>query len=92
MMHKKLTLIFLLYGSVTFAQKKPLDHTVYDTWEAVGAKQLSNNGQWAMYVINLQEGDANLYLSNLINNSKIKVHRARKCTIQCGLKICSICY
>ncbi|NQX38911.1 prolyl oligopeptidase family serine peptidase [Pedobacter steynii] len=75
-MHKKLTLIFLLYGSVTFAQKKPLDHTVYDTWEAVGAKQLSNNGQWAMYGINQQEGDANLYLSNLINNSKIKVHRA----------------
>ena len=75
-MHKKLTLIFLLYGSVTFAQKKPLDHSVYDTWEAVGAKQLSNNGQWAMYGINQQEGDANLYLSNLINNSKIKIHRA----------------
>ena len=75
-MHKKLTLIFLLFSSVAFAQKKPLDHTVYDTWESVGAKQLSNNGQWAMYGINQQEGDANLYLSNLINNSKIKVHRA----------------
>jgi hypothetical protein len=81
MMHKKLTLIFLLYGSVTFAQKKPLDHTVYDTWEAVGAQQLSNNGQWAMFGINQQEGDANLYLSNLINNSKIKVHIATKAQI-----------
>ena len=75
-MHKKLTLIFLLFGSAAFAQKKPLDHSVYDSWESVGAKQLSNNGQWAMYGINPQEGDANLYLSNLINNSKIKVHRA----------------
>lgn len=75
-MHKKLTLTFLLFSSVALAQKKPLDHSVYDTWESVGAKQLSNNGQWAMYGVNQQEGDANLYLNNLINNSKIKVQRA----------------
>lgn len=74
-MHKKLTLFFLLFSGVCFAQKKPLDHTVYDTWESVGQKQLSNNGQWAAYGIIQQEGDANLYFNNLISNSKLKINR-----------------
>jgi len=69
-MQKKLTLFFLLAASVTYAQKRPLDHTVYDTWESVGPKQLSNNGQWAGFSILQQEGDASLYFNNLLNNSK----------------------
>ncbi|MCX2483956.1 S9 family peptidase [Pedobacter sp. MR2016-24] len=75
-MHKKLTLLFLFFASVTFAQKKPLDHKVYDTWESVGVKQLSGNGQWAAYSILQQEGDANLYLQNLSSNAKLNIHRA----------------
>ena len=74
-MHKKLTLMFLLMASAAYAQKKPLDHSVYDTWESVGSKQLSNNGTWAMYGISQQEGDANLYLNNLVNLAKLKVNR-----------------
>jgi len=75
-MHKKLTLLLLFFASVTFAQKKPLDHKVYDTWESVGVKQLSVNGQWAAYSILQQEGDANLYLQNLNSNVKLNIHRA----------------
>ena len=74
-MQKKLTLLFLLFASVVYAQKKPLDHSVYDKWEAVGAKQFSNNGLWAAYVINQQEGDANLYFQNSATAQKIQVSR-----------------
>jgi dipeptidyl aminopeptidase/acylaminoacyl peptidase len=74
-MQKKLTFLFLLFTSVAFAQKKPLDHTVYDSWESVGAKQLSNNGLWAAYNINVQEGDANFYFQNTLTAQKIKVPR-----------------
>jgi dipeptidyl aminopeptidase/acylaminoacyl peptidase len=74
-MQKKLTLLFLFIGTFSFAQKKPLDHTVYDSWENVGMKQLSDNGQWASYTILQQEGDATLYLNNLTGNSKITVPR-----------------
>jgi len=74
-MQKKLTLLFLFIGTFSFAQKKPLDHTVYDSWENVGLKQLSDNGQWASYTILQQEGDATLYLNNLAGNSKITVPR-----------------
>jgi len=75
-MQKNLTFILLFFATVTFAQKKPLNHSVYDSWESVGVKQLSNNGQWAAFSILQQEGDANLYLNNLTVNSKITVPRA----------------
>jgi dipeptidyl aminopeptidase/acylaminoacyl peptidase len=74
-MQKKLTFLFLLFASVAYAQKKPLDHTVYDTWENVGAKQVSNDGIWIAYGINQQEGDANLYFQHSLNAQKIKISR-----------------
>jgi dipeptidyl aminopeptidase/acylaminoacyl peptidase len=74
-MQKKLTFILVLFATVTFAQKKPLNHTVYDAWESVGVKQLSANGQWSGYSILPQEGDANLYLNNLTSSTKITIPR-----------------
>lgn len=74
-MQKTFTIILLFFATATFAQKKPLNHTVYDSWESVGVKQLSDNGQWAAYSILQQEGDANLYLNNLTTNTKISVPR-----------------
>lgn len=75
-MYKYLSLTLLLFTSVCYAQKKPLDHSVYDTWEAVSSKKLSNNGDWAGYVVSLQQGDGTLYLSSLVTNTKLKVQRA----------------
>lgn len=76
-MQKKLFLFFVLCSSAVFAQKKPLDHSVYDGWESVGAKQLTNNGVWAAYTINPQEGDGNYYFQETITPSgrKIKIPR-----------------
>ena len=75
---KNLTLILLLFATATFAQKKPLNHSVYDSWEEVGVKLLSDNGQWAAYSILQQEGDANLYLNSLTGLAKIKIPRGEK--------------
>ncbi|WP_316789281.1 alpha/beta hydrolase family protein [Pedobacter frigoris] len=75
-MHKYLTLTLLLFASSTFAQKKPLNHTVYDSWESIASKKLSNNGVWAGYGISQQEGDGTLYLNNLTSGAKTKVNRA----------------
>jgi len=74
-MHKNLTIILLFFATPIFAQKKPLNHTVYDSWESVGVKQLSANGQWAGYSILKQEGDANLYLNSLSTSAKVIVPR-----------------
>ncbi|MDR6781666.1 dipeptidyl aminopeptidase/acylaminoacyl peptidase [Pedobacter africanus] len=76
MLKKLCPLLFLLLSSSAgFAQKKPLNHNVYDSWEAVGAKQLSNNGLWAAYSILKQEGDGALHLQNLVTNAKINIAR-----------------
>jgi len=74
-MQKKITFFFLLFASVAYGQKKPLDHAVYDTWEAVGTKQLSNDGLWAAYGVSQQEGDATLFFQNNISAQKIKIAR-----------------
>ena len=36
------TLLLLLFAMTAFSQKKPLDHSVYDTWKSVPAEVLSN--------------------------------------------------
>jgi dipeptidyl aminopeptidase/acylaminoacyl peptidase len=49
----------------TYAQqpaKKPLDHSVYDSWQNIGTKLISNNGQWVVYTVAAQEGDASLQI------------------------------
>lgn len=58
-----LTAAFMIYASC-FSQKKPLDHTVYDAWQSIGERKISNNGQWFVYSINPQEGDNELVIQS----------------------------
>ena len=44
------------------AQKKIVDHTIFDSWESIGEKKISNNGEWIAYTIDVQEGDSRLVL------------------------------
>lgn len=57
-------LCFLILQNA-FAQKKPLDHTVYDGWQNIGQKLISNDGKWAVYTIDPQEGDNELVIQSL---------------------------
>ena len=44
------------------AQKKPLDHDVYDSWQAVSGTVLSPSGKVISYAVNPQEGDGTLFI------------------------------
>lgn len=55
-----LTVFSLFMLTALLAQKKPLDHTVYDSWESLGERTISADGRWIAYSINTQEGDNNL--------------------------------
>lgn len=46
------------------AQKKPLDHSVYDSWQHIGERMISNNGKWVVYTIDPQEGDNELVIQS----------------------------
>jgi dipeptidyl aminopeptidase/acylaminoacyl peptidase len=60
-------LVLFLFPFSLFAQKKPLDHTVYDSWQSIGERMISNDGKWVVYTVTPQEGDANLYIQSTTN-------------------------
>ncbi len=58
------------------AQKKPLDHSVYDTWQSVASERISDDGKWVAYVVRPQQWDADLFIKDVKNTSELKVPRA----------------
>jgi len=53
-----LGLLFLVNAAV--AQKKPLDHSVYDGWQTISERMISDNGEYIAFTVNPQEGDGKL--------------------------------
>ena len=47
------------------AQKKPLDHSVYDTWQTVSSIQNPYGGNWLLYSVTLQDGDDTLHIYDI---------------------------
>ena len=64
---KRLLTFFLLFPLFLLAQKKPLDHTVYDSWQSIGERMISNDGKWVVYTVTPQEGDADLFIQSTEN-------------------------
>lgn len=61
---KRLFFVFLFFPLCLLAQKKPLDHSVYDSWQSIGEKMISNDGKWVVYTVTPQEGDADLFIQS----------------------------
>lgn len=61
--------LFIICASAQ--QKKPLDHSVYDSWKSVGERTISNDGKYIVYAINPQEGDGSLVIQNTVGYKKV---------------------
>ena len=61
-MNKVFLVLFLFVTTNLFAQKKILDHTVYDSWKSIGERMISNDGKYVVYTVNPQEGDGELVI------------------------------
>lgn len=73
---------FLLFTfEFLLAQKKPLDHPVYDSWQSIGERMISNDGKWVVYTINVQEGDNELVIQSSDAKYKKVVPRGYTATI-----------
>jgi dipeptidyl aminopeptidase/acylaminoacyl peptidase len=73
-----LTACFTLLIVFAIAQqpaKKPLDHSVYDQWNSVGERLVSNNGAFTVYTITPQDGDGLLVIRALSGTSETKIPR-----------------
>lgn len=61
--------------SIESSAKKPLDHTCFDNWKKVTNHCLSNDGKWAAFSINPQEGDGVLTIRNTFNGKEVSIQR-----------------
>ncbi len=78
-MKKSISIIPLLFLITALAveanAKKQLDHTCFDNWKKVSNHSLSNDGKWAAFSVNPQEGDGVLTLRNTANGKDINISR-----------------
>jgi len=73
----KLLLFFLVFICLqTSAQKKELDHTVYDSWQSIRETSFHPKGKFVTYTINPQEGDGNLIIRNIQTGNELNIARA----------------
>ncbi|NOY51914.1 MAG: S9 family peptidase [Chlorobi bacterium] len=76
--------ILLLIGfyNLSYATgKKPVSHQDYASWKSISEYEISNDGNFLIYVINPQEGDGWLYIRNLSDNKTDSVPRAYKAKV-----------
>lgn len=71
----------LLVALFSNAQKKPLDHTVYDSWQRIGERMISNDGKWVVYTIDPQEGDNELVIQSADAKYKKSIARGYNAVI-----------
>ena len=76
-MKHKFSLLFISFSLLSFAQaqKKPIDHTVYDNWKSISSPSISKSGNYIYYAIVPQEGDALAILKNNKNQSLLEIPR-----------------
>jgi len=69
------TLFSVFFVILLHAEKKPLDHSVYDLWESVAQVLISNDGNYAVYVVAPQDGDSILYVTNVKTKTSTRIDR-----------------
>ena len=70
----------LLFALPASAQKKPLDHTVYDSWQKVDTTIISPTGKYIAYIVSPQEGDGNLSIRSR-QGKTIEIPRGYRLTL-----------
>lgn len=71
-----------LFCSIPFsAQKKVLDHSVYDSWKGITQVELTNDGRFSVAVVTEQEGNDYLLVKNLQSDKELILRRGYKYTV-----------
>ena len=73
----KILLFFLVFLCMkTSAQKKELDHTVYDSWQSIRETSFHPQGKYIVYSIVPQEGDGTFIIRNVKTGNELSIARA----------------
>jgi dipeptidyl aminopeptidase/acylaminoacyl peptidase len=74
-----LTVIYLfVFGLTLIAQKKQLNHTVYDDWKSLKNEKISDFGGYSVYEINPHRGDGYLYVHNNVTSKLDSFPRGKR--------------
>ena len=77
----KFLLIVLLSSwqlSLLGQNKQPLDGKVYDIWQSLSQANISDDGNWASYVLKAEKRDGHLYVYDWTSNQRDSVARGHK--------------
>ena len=81
-MFRKIILFLLLcLPSFLRADKKPLDHSVYDQWKSLNETAISDDGKFITYQIKPQRGDSRLIIENRNTDKKIIIERGKNSSL-----------
>lgn len=69
-------LLFFCSAHTAWAQKKPLNHDVYDGWETISSSAISDDGHFIYYIVNPQAGDGRLVITTRENQHIGRIERA----------------
>ena len=73
----KILLFFMVFLCMkTSAQKKELDHTVYDSWQSIRETSFHPQGKYIIYAIVPQEGDGRFIIRNVKTGNELNIARA----------------
>ena len=73
----KILLFFMVFLCMkTSAQKKELDHTVYDSWQSIRETSFHPQGKYIIYAIVPQEGDGRFIIRNVKTGNELSIARA----------------
>lgn len=73
--------VLLLVCLQAVAQKKPITHAVYDSWQSINERNISRNGKWVVFTVTPQEGDATLVIESTEKAYKKEIPRGYSATI-----------
>ena len=59
------------------AERRPLDHDVYDSWNRIMDERLSDDGRWLLYAHVPQDGDAVLHVRAVQDETAFSIPRGR---------------
>lgn len=79
-MYRTCFVIFALSFSCmsTYAQKKSLDHDVYEIWNSISDREISRDGQWSFYEYGPEKGDGTLDVKSLVNGAFYGIPRGNE--------------
>ena len=75
-MNKNLLFFLVFLCMKTSAQKKELDHTVYDSWQSIRETSFHPQGKYIIYAIVPQEGDGRFIIRNVKTGNELSIARA----------------